>query len=489
MRSLLLLAISAVTIGAVEVDWKSIQTKRGDVLPDFSYVGYRQGDHKLPSSQPRNASAIIAASESSSEDQTSAIQKALDDVAAAGGGVVELAAGKHYLSGSATISIGTKTWLRGADKDKTVVVVKGSPRSVFTLGAADVKAITGASSNITTSYVPIGALQLVVQDASVFKVNQTVYVQRPAAAAWIRANGMADLVRDGKPQVWIKAGTLFKQPRIIQSIDGNTLDLDIPLTDSIEKKYSVGSVQVYSAKGINNAGVENFQIQLSPSCSGAPITDPDCAGYTAVSFQPFTVDSWALNLTMTGFVAGFVRVAENAQRITLENLISVRDAVSDGSAGWGADISIGGTQVLVKNCASQATVDGARSFAVALGGQVAGPNAILNHKAALASQIVQPHMRWAHGLLVDRSQAGVELINRNTAGSGHGWTINAGVAWNSDAAWRAESPPLGVNWAVGMRGTKGSPSNATEIATGESITPASLYTAQLQARRAAARAF
>jgi len=186
MRSLFLAVIFAATVAhAVEVDWQAIKTKRGDTLPDFSFVGYRQGDHKLPSSKSRDASVVIPASKSTSDDQTSAIQDALDEVAAAGGGVVELAAGRHYLAGDASIVIGTKTWLRGVDQAKTILVVKGTPRTVFAVGVPGVKATAGVSSNITASYVPIGASTVAVSDASVFTVNQTVFVQRPASAAWV----------------------------------------------------------------------------------------------------------------------------------------------------------------------------------------------------------------------------------------------------------------------------------------------------------------
>lgn len=74
---------------------------------------------------------------------------------------------------------------------------------------------------------------------------------------------MADLVRDGKPQTWVKVspkpsdarwrfwrprqeGTPIKQPRTITSISGNTITLDVPLTDSIDKKWGAGQVQAYT---------------------------------------------------------------------------------------------------------------------------------------------------------------------------------------------------------------------------------------------------
>lgn len=168
-----------------------MKTSNGDILPDFSYVGYRQGDHKLPSSQPHNASVVIEPSTSASEDQTSAIQAALDQVSTAGGAVVELAAGKHYLAG-ASIVIPSKTWLRGADASKTIVYVKGNARAVFSVGTPALKAKVGSSTAITASYVPIGASTVAVQDASIFEVGQDVYVQRPATAAWVNLSRLCN---------------------------------------------------------------------------------------------------------------------------------------------------------------------------------------------------------------------------------------------------------------------------------------------------------
>lgn len=118
-------------------------------------------------------------------------------------------------------------------------------------------------------------------------------------------------------------------------------------------------------------------------------------------------------MNITGFATGFVEVLAGARRITLQSLISTRDQATVGSSGWGSDISVVGTQVLVKDCQSIGVAD-ARSFAVSTASQTAGPNAVVNHKSSLSSQIIQPHEHWAHGLLVDNSQSGVQFINRAT---------------------------------------------------------------------------
>jgi len=69
---------------------------------------------------------------------------------------------------------------------------------------------------------------------------------------------------------------------------------------------------------------------------------------------------------------------------------------------------------------------------------------------------VQPHQRWSTGLLVDSCQVpegGIDLMNRGEMGSGHGWTMGWGVAWNNVAkSYLIQMPPASANWAIGNRG-------------------------------------
>ena len=72
----------------------------------------------------------------------------------------------------------------------------------------------------------------------------------------------------------------------------------------------------------------------------------------------------------------------------------------------------------------------------------------------------------------------LDLVNRGTAGSGHGWAIGFGVLWNSAAAIiDAARPPGATNWVIGARGTpRGDGSfDSMEI----TVQPSSLYAAQL----------
>ena len=44
-------------------------------------------------------------------------------------------------------------------------------------------------------------------------------------------------------------------------------------------------------------------------------------------------------------------------------------------------------------------------------------------------------------------------MNRGAMGSGHGWTMGWGVAWNNSAkSYVIQMPPGSANWAIGNRG-------------------------------------
>jgi hypothetical protein len=306
-----------------------------------------------------------------------------------------------------------------------------------------------------------------------------------------------------------KEGTIMKQPRKIWSVSGNVITVDVPLSDSIDSALEMeGEVVTYTAPAAASAeiGLENLSISLEPTCSGVILNDKGCSS-RGIAFNSYTTDSWVRNVDMSGFNQ-FVFVASMAMRITIENVTMHRTGPTDGGAGSPADLAIGGTQVLATGCSTFGAKD-ASSFSVVTGARVPGPNAVVNHFTEQSSQQIQPHERWASGLLVDSTIAPLSFINRDILGSGHGWTINAGmsalsygpillvagadvlvqgVGWNVQSAnLQIQSPPTGENYCIGCIGTptdrKGSPSNGTFIALNDVVQPPSLFAAQLAARR------
>ena len=71
-------------------------------------------------------------------------------------------------------------------------------------------------------------------------------------------------------------------------------------------------------------------------------------------------------------------------------------------------------------------------------------------------------------------------MNRGTAGSGQGWAIGFGVAWNSVTSHLLiEQPPGSQNWAIGTSGTLDKGTDGALDSTGKAVDPGSLYLAQL----------
>ncbi|MBV9988567.1 MAG: hypothetical protein JO301_12880, partial [Chitinophagaceae bacterium] len=109
---------------------------------------------------------------------------------------------------------------------------------------------------------------------------------------------------------------------------------------------------------------------------------------------------------------------------------------------------------------------------------------------------IQPHQRWATGLLVDNCEVpdgGIDFMNRGAMGSGHGWAIGWAAAWNSKAkSYLNQLPPGAYNWVIGSTGEHQKraipfdkePDLQEGIydSPGIPVTPKSLYLAQLEER-------
>ncbi|KAI2468788.1 hypothetical protein F4781DRAFT_251002 [Annulohypoxylon bovei var. microspora] len=472
-----LLALGQCAIAA-DIDWTTIKNSRGDHLPDFSFCGYHASDKALPSATSPSSTTLKA----SSNDQTSQIQAALNKASTSGGGVVLLGAGTFKISPGLNIPNGTT--LRGSGIASTHLSVSKLKDGVplISLGNGTAHKVQALSTNsITDSYVGVGASTVTVKDTKGLKVGQAVFVNRAATAKWIRYDGMADLTRDNKPQTWIKEGQLVQQPRIIQAISGNKVTLTVPLTDALDKNYMSPYLATYTAPAISSEiGLENLSITLTPTCSGVALNSKNGCNSEAISVSPWTVDSYIRQINVTGFNT-FINIQANASRITLDHVSLYRDRNTDKSAGYPADIGIMGSQVLVQDC-GQYGIKTAKAFSVATQAGTPGPNAVLRHVVQSDLQQIYPHQRWAHGLLAENTDAGVIYFNRGNAGSGHGWAINAGVAWNVRGAVTIQSPPLGVSFGIGVTG-KVTDTNGTMVGTGKAVTPQSLFSAQLSKRK------
>src|SRR4029077_20966499 len=107
-----------------------------------------------------------------------------------------------------------------------------------------------------------------VTEVTGFAVGDTIEIRRPVTPAWIKFMQMDDLLRDGKPQTWLRAGSSTTAERRIAAISGKTITVDVPLSDSFDPKYlnppGTAVVKIKPPPRVSQAGIENLHIECPP---------------------------------------------------------------------------------------------------------------------------------------------------------------------------------------------------------------------------------
>jgi hypothetical protein len=441
---------------------------RGNSIMDFSSAGYRGGGVKLPST------AVAQRFTPAAGDNTARIQAALDQAT----GAVVLAAGEYEVAGTLSITR-SGVVLRG--EKGAVIRLTGKPHRFLEIHGAGKWREEGTPAPVLDSYVPAGASSFRVRGAADFHAGDRVLVLRPVTAEWIRFMGMDTLVRDGQAQTWIHAGSVIRTDRVVDSVEGDRITLDVPLSDALDCQFTAASLVRYSFPGrITEVGVEGLRI-VAP-LEDVPIAEPQ---YTALLMDDVE-DGWAGDLEIRETQNAIV-IGPGAKRLTLTNLRITHSAAHSGSAAP-ADFSLQGTQVLLDRC----RVTGEGTWPVVTQAEATGPLVVLNFMADHGG--VAPHQRWATGLLVDggkfpggtEQRPGLAFSNRGTAGSGHGWSIGWAVAWNVSSPFLlVQQPPGAMNWCIGCIGTPvtiGGTPNGIFDSPGKVVQPVSLYLQQLRDR-------
>ena len=118
-----------------------------------------------------------------------------------------------------------------------------------------------------------------------------------------------------------------------------------------------------------------------------------------------------------------------------------------------------------------------------------GPDVFVFGTANASLQSIGPHQKWASGVLWDNMKvtgsAGIELINRGTFGTGHGWAGAICRLGTRKLPWSdVEMPPTAQNWAIGTitpnRRTNYDPTEGVYDSFGTRVSLNSLYIAQLK---------
>ena len=477
-------------------------TPSGDRIMDFSTAGYMGGGVALP---------VVAVKKtvnpSGGADDAPAIQAAIDEVSALPlengfRGAVLLAPGTFTCTKQLTISA-SGVVLRGSGsgegKNRSTIFMTGSRHTAIVAGvrrgrqsrdedgaareAAGEPQPATAATNLTAPYVPSGAATITVADAKAFSVGDTLELRRPVTKSWIRFMEMDDMVRDGKPQTWVH-GAFLPIERRVAAISGNTIILDVPLSDSYDAKYlnppGTTVAKIAPPPRFTQMGIEHLHI-LSPR---------QAVNHTKMLYAALRLtgeDCWVRDLVIEETMDS---VGVGGRRITLERVAVIRNALHEG-ASKPAEFAPNGDQVLMNRC----TVQADNVWFVATGAGKSGPIVLLNCRFQ-GNGHIEGHQRWTTGLLLDNCEVpggGIDFKNRGSMGSGHGWGLAWAVAWNCVAeSFVVQRPPGTVNWAIGCIGERrqlARPFDKEPLlpegvydSHGQPVAPRSLYLAQLAER-------
>lgn len=433
----------------------------GDRILDFSGVGYRgQGVEALPEAIPTVVTVTPTAG-----DDTASIQAAINQVAAmplgADGyrGAVELGPGVYDIDSQLEIRA-SGVVLRGAGAGVGGTVLHGrnpltggnnpNQRPLVRIYGNGSRSNTGSTSNLIDKVVPAGSRSFRVDTAAGLNVGDTVRIERPSTQAWIDALGMDNPPNNDPP--WQPGSMNVRYDRVITRIEGNRVFVDAPLANSFDQQYGGGTLRRYSWSGaIENVGIENLR---GDSDFDGP-TDEDHAwefieigdGQNSNRAQHV----WVRNITATHFGDSAVLVNPGGKWVTVENAVSEMPVSQiTGSRRYTYDLS--GELSLVAN----SEADSGRHDFVNNSTRPAGPNVFWNSTATNALNDSGPHQRWATGTLFDNIAVegdAINVRNRGSFGTAHGWSGANMVIWNSEAdSFRVQNPPTAKNWLVGSTG-------------------------------------
>jgi hypothetical protein len=459
--------------------------ENGNIIPDFSRVGYHQGDQDIPF-----VAVVKTISPATSGSSQELIQAAIDEVSNLNPdmngfrGAILLKKGTYLIPGTIKISKGGIV-IRGEGDDasgtKLIASGKGKRSLILVSGNGAVKEIKGTRTFITEDYIPVGQFFVPVENPENFKVGDDIIVYRPGTDRWIKDLQMDQIIpRDGTKQWQAKEYNLSFE-RVITKISGHQLFIDQPIMMSLEQKYGGAEVFKFSFEGrIAEVGIENILFESEYTSD----TDEDHA-WDALEWNKIA-HGWVRNVTAQFFGNSCVNIKGDAKYITVRDSKCL-DAKSIITGGRRYSFNVDGQFNLVRDCK---TTEGRHDYVTV--SKTLGPNVFYNCEAKNTHADIGPHHRWSVGSLYDNitTDGEINIKDRGNWGTGHGWVGTTQVVWNAKVKRAAVQSPWisGKNYAIGIQGEKysgrleGKPDGAWE-SRGQSVVPQSLYLAQLAARK------
>ncbi len=451
--------------------------EKGDRLPDFSAVGYRNGvvDRRAgldglpvievaPGGENRDAALI-----------NTALAKAAEHPRGGDGyrAVVALAPGEYGLE--ATVEITASGIILTGPEEGEPAVLTYLPREQGT--AVQIGSGGGPRFNadravpLNAGYVPVGADRLPLAGGHGFEPGDEIIVRHDFNEAWIRKLGM-----DRIPPRWVTApdGTrrdatvqwraedyVYDYLRVVTAAGEDWIEIDAPMVQALDARFGETWVGPYThANRIENIGVAHLTIL---SAFDDSLTEPNTHDvepgryhYVDEEHGAWAIgvgaarQGWIHRVTARHFFHGCVNLGRHSSHFTVSHSESL-DPVSRVAGGRRYSFYITGQRHLVKHCRARG---GRHDFAG--NSRVAGPNVFYDCVAEDAFNCSEPHHRMAFGFLFDNVRvrgpgAALAVLNRGNNGTGHGWMGMHTVFWNCAAPMIiVQRPPIGQNFAIGV---------------------------------------
>lgn len=461
--------------------------KEGNIIPDFSRVGYHHGDKNIP-----DYSTTITLQPLIAGDCTALIQDAIDKVslmqpdATGHRGTILLKSGEYKLEGNLYIKAGGII-LRGEgdgiEETRLVSLSKSQKALINIQGEGKITEVEGSRIKITDKFVPVGTHSFAVASTKNLKVGDRIIVFRPGTDAWIEAIRMNKIVERQGTKQWKAEEYNLHFERVITAIKDNLITIDNPIVMQLDEKFGGGEIYKYTYDGrINEIGIEHMYLE------SRYIGEQDEEhSWIGVEFN-HAENCWVKGVTASYFAYACVSLEAGAKNITVRECKSY-EAKSIPTGGRRYSFNNWGQQNLFMNCVStQARHD------YVTGARVCGPNVFYNCVARESLSDIGPHHRWSVGTLYDNitTDNQINVQDRGQMGSGHGWAGVTQVLWNCKARIVAVQNPWtsGNNYCIGLQGEKtpghfkDRPDGIWEGHNKSGLIPVSLYLAQLKARQA-----
>jgi len=240
---------------------------------------------------------------------------------------------------------------------------------------------------------------------------------------------------------------------------------------------------------IRNSGVENLRIEVETDGE----TDESHA-WSGILFEGVE-DCWATEVTVLHFAYAAV-YTHVANRVSVLNCSGLEPhSEVDGARRYNFAVNPFSNNILFQNCR---TSWGRHSY-VSNGKSAVSGIVFHNCESEHDYTASEGHRMWSQAMLFDNitftSPEGQQLMglyNRGSWGDSHGWGAVNSVAWNITMEPERElilqKPPGRQNYAIGCKAIVEDDyvydhARGYEESTGVAVTPASLYQAQLTARK------